>query len=232
VDGNILQATDDHEMPQLLNQFFNHMPHNEQAKITELGCGTGRNTTKLLQPPFVNHLQSVRGLDLSNEMLKIARKRCEDVEAAYKHGSSPVKLNFQVFDALTHELPPVQAMDADGVISTLVLEHLPIVIFFETVKKLLKKGGYLLLTNMHEEMGKRSQAGFLDVETGEKIRGESFVYSIEEMIEEAERQGFQVDGDVKEQGIDESNIELVGQRGHKWLGCKVWFGCILKYTSE
>ena len=232
MDGNILQAIDDHEIPQLLKQFFDHMPQNGQAKLTELGCGTGRNTTKLLRPPYVNLLQEVHGLDLSDEMLQIARKRWEDAEAANGHGSSPVKATFQVFDALTHDSPPTETTNADGVISTLVLEHLPIGIFFETVKKLLKKGGCLLLTNMHEDMGKRSQAGFLDVETGEKIRGESFVYSIEEMVQEAKKQGFQVDRDVKERAIDKADIELVGERGHKWLRYKVWYGCILKYAAE
>jgi hypothetical protein len=126
----------------------------------------------------------------------------------------------------------VEVKNADGVISTLVLEHLPLNVFFETASKFLKKGGYLLLTNMHEEMGKRSKAGFLDVETGKKLQGESFVYSIEEMVQEAERQGFQVDGNVNERDIDEADIELVGERGHKWLGCKVWFGCILRYDAE
>jgi predicted TPR repeat methyltransferase len=232
VDGNILQAVDDHEIPQLLKQFFDHMPRNGKTKITELGCGTGRNTTKLLQPPFADLLQEVHGLDLSDEMLQIARKRCEDAVAAIQQESHSVKPTFQVFDALADQSPPAQATDADGVISTLVLEHLPISIYFVTVRKLLKKGGYLLLTNMHEEMGKRSQAGFLDVETGEKVRGESFVHSIEEMIQGAEKQGFNVDGDVKERGIDEADIELVGGRGHKWLGCKVWFGCVLRYNAE
>jgi SAM-dependent methyltransferase len=227
-----LQAVDDSEMPQLLEQFFDHMPLNEKAKITELGCGTGRNTTKLLKPPFVDLVQEVHGLDLSDEMLQIARKRCDDVVAVDQHGSDSIKPVFNVFDALTDQSPPVEAKDADGVISTLVLEHLPISIFFDTVRKLLKKGGYLLLTNMHEEMGKRSRAGFNDVETGKKLQGESFVYSIEETVQEAERQGFQLDGNVKERGIDEANIDLVGKRGHKWVGCKVWFGCILRYNAE
>lgn len=206
------------------------MPQNDKAKITELGCGTGRNTTKLLKPPFVDLVQEVHGLDLSDEMLQIARKRCNDVVTADQHGSDSIKPVFNIFDALTNRSPPIEAKDADGVISTLVLEHLPINIFFETVGKLLKKGGYLLLTNMHEEMGKRSQAGFLDVETGKKLQGESFVYSIEETIQEAERQGFKLDGNVKERGIDEADIDLVGKRGHKWIGCKVWFGCILRYN--
>jgi SAM-dependent methyltransferase len=208
------------------------MPRNCKAKITELGCGTGRNTTKLLQPPFVDLLQEVHGLDLSDEMLQIARKRYDNLIGANLHRLDSVRLVFNVFDARTDQSPPVEAKDANGVISTLVLEHLPISIFFETIKKLLKKGGYLLLTNMHREMGKRSQAGFLDIETGKKLQGESFVYSIEEMVQEAERQGFKLEGHVKERGIYEADIEHVGQRGHKWLGCKVWFGCILRYDAE
>lgn len=58
------------------------------------------------------------------------------------------------------------------------------------------------------------------------------MYSIEEMVQEAERQGFKLEGHVKERGIYEADVEHVGQRGHKWLGCKVWFGCILRYDAE
>lgn len=232
MDGNILQAVDDYEIPSLLMRFFSCMRQQGRLKITELGCGTGRNTAKLLQSPFAGHLQEVHGLDLSAEMLQRARGRCGDMIAAGQDEAGSAKPSFHVFDALTDESPPAQAQDADGVISTLVLEHLPIDVFFNTVKKLLKKGGYLLLTNMHEEMGRRSQAGFNDVETGEKIRGTSFAHTIEEVIREAKQQGFELEGDVEERGIHYVDLERVGKRGHKWLGCKVWFGCILKYNAE
>ncbi len=115
-------------------------------------------------------------------------------------------------------------------LSTLVLEHLPINVFFRTVKDLLKaEDGYLVLTNMHAEMGRISQAGFVDEVTGEKIRGNSYAHGIQEVVEEGEKLGFSVVGDVSERGIEEGDLgTVVGERGKKWVGVRVWFGFIMR----
>lgn len=119
-------------------------------------------------------------------------------------------------------------------LSTLVLEHLPLDVFFGAVTKLLKKNGsaYLVLTNMHSEMGSKSQAGFVDPKTGEKIRGMSFVYQIDEVVEEAKKWGFKVCGEMTQRHITELDIKasVVGDRGLKWVGCNVWFGCVMKLS--
>lgn len=166
-------------------------------------------------------------------MLQVAQKRCEMVQPSLEAGTDAksVTVAFHVFDAIEDKGPPIAATGVDGVISTLVLEHLPLTTFFGAVRKLLKKGGTLLLTNMHEEMGKRGQAGFVDVVTGEKIRGTSLVYSISEMLEEARVQGFVLIDNVKERGIQEGDVDVVGVRGKKWVGCKVWFGAIMRYEG-
>jgi hypothetical protein len=49
---------------------------------------------------------------------------------------------------------------AVGVISTLVLEHIPLQQFFTAASAIMRAGAYLLVTNMHADMGMRSQAGF------------------------------------------------------------------------
>jgi len=115
-----------------------------------------------------------------------------------------------------------------------VLEHLPIEIFFLTVKKFLKSNGNLLLTNMHSEMGNISQAGFVDEVSGEKIQGTSFAYTVKEVVRESEKQGFKCLGEMQVRSITDSDIEkgIVGQRGRKWIGVKVWFGCVLRGPSE
>jgi SAM-dependent methyltransferase len=250
-DGNILQAIDDTEIPSLLTQFFtllsttNPSPSNG-LKITELGCGTGRNTSKLLHPPFISQIASIHGLDLSPEMLQMAQKRCSTLLSLPSPAigpASPPTLTFHIYDALSQTPIPEEAQAADGIISTLVLEHLPLPVFFRTAASLLRKSpssanapnrpGYLLLTNMHSEMGSRSQAGFVDDATGAKVCGESFVYSVDEMLREAERWGFSLVGGsgVRERGVGEGDLEagVVGKRGWKWVGCKVWFGCVLRF---
>ncbi|KAL5353716.1 hypothetical protein ACLOAV_001757 [Pseudogymnoascus australis] len=168
-DGNILQTTDDLCLPPFLAHFLALLPPTD-AKITELGCGTGRNTAKLILPSSSTNLSSIHALDLSPSMLDIARQRCSAITVG---SAAPIpSTDFHVFDALSGAAPPEDACGAHGVVSTLVLEHLPLDVFFGSVRKLLtKEGGHLLLTNMHEEMGRRGQAGFMDVESGEKVRG-------------------------------------------------------------
>lgn len=122
------------------------------------------------------------------------------------------------------------------VLSTLVLEHLPIKLFFETVKRLLKKGGVLVLSNMHAEMGRRSRAGFMSEENGVdvKVQGDSFVYEISEVVDVGKGFGFVVEGSVEERGVEVGDLEggIVGERGRKWVGCKVWFGCVMRLRGE
>jgi hypothetical protein len=166
-------------------------------------------------------------------MLEIARQRCSAISAAAALGTPVPPATFGVFDALSGNEPPKDACGVNGVLSTLVLEHLPLDVFFGSVKKLLaKEGGYLLLTNMHEEMGRRGQAGFVDVESGEKVRGVSFVYSIEEVVKEGRKWGFEVVGEIGERAVTEADLEVLGKRGAKWVGCKVWFGGVFRLVGE
>lgn len=132
---------------------------------------------------------------------------------------------------------------ADLVISTLVLEHLPLDVFFKTVRGFMREeGGVLVLTGMHAEMGRRSRAGFVDVDKsgGErKVQGSSFVYEVEEVLVEGKKWGFAVDGEVGERAVCEEDVgedlegsALLGKRGRKWVGCKVWFGCVMRFEGR
>ena len=172
-------------------------------------------------------------------MLDIARERCSKfLEAKATVLTEVPKVDFFEFDALQPaNFPSVKGLEgaADVVLSTLVLEHLPISTFFDTAKTLLKpSGGYLVLTNMHAEMGRRGQAGFVDEETGDKIRGDSFNYEVEEVLEEGKKWGFELEGKVGERSVEESDVgegKLLGPRGRKWIGVRVWFGMVLRFPS-
>ena len=120
-------------------------------------------------------------------------------------------------------------------LSTLVLEHLPLHVFFRTVKTLLKEdGGVVVLTNMHAGLGSRSQAGFMDEETGSKVQGVSFVYEVDEVLEEAKNWGVKLVGDVSERAVEREDLKtgLVGKRGEKWIGIMCWFGMVLKLGDD
>lgn len=223
-------------LPALLDNAFALLDSDCPITITEVGCGTSRNTVKLLSPSSSSlQITSIAALDLSAGMLAVAKQRCKDYLAANASNSlvaSPL-IGFHEFDALDPELSPeIKALGgkADLVLSTLVLEHLPLDVFFRTAKYFLKpKGGCVLLTNMHAEMGRISQAGFVDEVTGEKIRGHSYAHEISEAIEEGKKWGFEVVGEVGERAIKEEDLgTVVGQRGKKWININVWFGFIMR----
>ena len=111
----------------------------------------------------------------------------------------------------------------DAALSTLVLEHVPLRAFFAYCAHILRPGGSLLVTNMAEDMGRVSQAGFKDPETGVKIRPTSFTHGIEETVKEAYTHGFTIQGDVQERDVRSEDIETLGlgERGKKWIGVKV-----------
>lgn len=231
-DGNILQALDDHLLPPLLDHAFSLLPASAPLTINELGAGTGRNTIKLLSPSLPP-ISRINALDLSSGMLSQARARCEPALKSNAGNRAP-ELTFYEFDALHPEKNPLLnplSQTADLVVSTLVLEHLPLDVFFSAVKRLLKPGGYLVMTNMHAEMGRRSQAGFLDEATGEKVWGVSYVYEVSEVLEEGRKSGFVLVGEVGEGGVRGDDVgegRLLGPRGKKWIGCMCWFGFVMK----
>lgn len=220
----------------------------QEYKLVDLGCGTGRNTLQLLDTVSRCALQSniqIIGIDASNGMLDVARQR---IDAVNRPAEIDVKL--APFDLLTDIESPSNTStldlirDADGMISTLVLEHIPLDSFFGAAASILRSGAYLLVTNMHADMGKRSQAGFVDSSTGKKVRpSRSYAHELEQILAEAERCGFEIvqlptgkDAGMKscvegviEKGITPDMVERLGPRSQKYVGvCFVWLGVCFK----
>ncbi|KAI4128137.1 MAG: hypothetical protein LQ338_002874 [Usnochroma carphineum] len=222
-DGNFLQALDSIAMEQILPLLVDLLP--SMPKIVDLGCGTGRTTLSLLRLPAARLL----GLDNSSAMLDIASERCNQTWNSLPEAQRAATLSFNIWDVLaeSNELPDA-AKDADAIVSTLVVEHIPLDVFFSACSGMVKKGGVLLLTNMHSDMGAETQAGFTDPRSGEKVRPVSFVHTIAQVVEEAKKRGFEVVWGPEEKEVREDDVERVGNRAKKWVGKKVWFGIILK----
>ncbi|ATZ52817.1 hypothetical protein BCIN_08g04460 [Botrytis cinerea B05.10] len=246
-DHNPLQILDSALIPSLLKTlFFIPSEAQDNITITELGCGTARNTIRFLAPPFSKKISKIHALDLSPAMLEIARSRCSFYVP--ENDSHIPTIQFDEFNALNPQINPEISKSIQGqanvVISTLVLEHLPLDAFFSTVAFLLKpdsgvNNGRVLITNMHAEMGRLSQAGFRDEIEGKKtkVRGESYVYEIEEVVEEGKKWGFHVVGEVLERAVEENDIEVgsglkLGSRGVKWIGKKMWFGMVMQRKHQ
>jgi hypothetical protein len=171
-------------------------------------------------------------------MLDVARTATREY-AAKSVVQTPVELG--ILDLLQPELSKTQLPSslagpgAVGVISTLVLEHIPLPQFFAAAAGIMRAGAYLLVTNMHAEMGRRSQAGFTD-ERGVKVRPTSYCHAIPDVLDAAAEAGFEVeevvgagaDG-VLVRGVDEQLGDVLGARAKKWVGVRVWFGvCFVK----
>ncbi|KAH8816807.1 S-adenosyl-L-methionine-dependent methyltransferase [Xylogone sp. PMI_703] len=235
IDGNILQAIDDLYIRGLLKQAFDLCNKPGQLTIFELGCGTGRNTAKLLEDSFVSRLSHIYAVDFSSAMLAVAKERCGIALEKLDPGFRP-SIEFHQYDATSlNQLEMVEQVDL--VISTLVLEHLPLDIFFDRARKFLKKDGkgVLLVTNMHPEMGKRSRAGFLDEKSGQKVQGFSYAHEVGDVIEAARASGFELYGEVKERAVTADDIgegKALGPRGYKWIGCNVWFSFLLRLCEQ
>jgi ubiquinone/menaquinone biosynthesis C-methylase UbiE len=102
-----------------------------QARILDLGCGTGANPERLLRLnlPFAEYV----GIDLTEEMLEIAKQKAQ--------GLSQIKF----FQGDIHNLPFV-GEEFDLVISTWAFEHLaqPERVAREALR-VLKRGGRVVL---------------------------------------------------------------------------------------
>ena len=221
IDGNFLQALDTIEMRTLLPKVLSCMFSSPPWKIVDLGCGTGRNMTRLLDIPA----STVIGLDASSKMLEIARSRIDEHVTQTSKGSEAAQVaQLKHYNLLESDHIPPCALNADALISTLVLEHVPLPTFFEKASQILKPNGVALVTNMHSDMGAISQAGFVDPKTGEKVRTQSFAHHLDDVIAEAHKQGFEVIGDILERAVDEEMSEVLGVRARKWIGMTVWFG--------
>lgn len=101
----------------------------EGEKVLDLGCGNGR-----LFEVFEDKKIDYFGVDISEKMIEIAKKK-------YPQG------NFQVADALNLPFPENYF---DKVYSIAVLHHIPSnefrIQFFREVKRVLKPGGFLILS--------------------------------------------------------------------------------------
>lgn len=167
-------------------------------------------------------------MDANEAMLNIAKERLFSPSSSTSEGEN-VDFVVQAISAIPQEAKVVMGnvlggRNADVVISTLVLEHLPLDTFFAAVVAALRKGGWAWVTDMNEGMGE-SRAGFVTEEGGKevKLQGESWNHGFEETVEAARRVGLKL-VEVVEKGVEEGDLGVLGERGRKWIGRKVFLG--------
>ena len=106
-----------------------HAPaHCERA--LDIGCGTGAFSRSL-----AHRSRQVLALDLSPQMIRLARERSMDIS----------NIEYQVADVLKSDLPVNQF---DCVVSIATLHHLPFELMLEKMKRVLRPGGVLLVLDL------------------------------------------------------------------------------------
>ncbi len=104
-------------------------------RALDLGCGTGT-----LARALVDRAGHVVGVDLSPEMVRLARARCAD------HAN----VTFLVGDFRALDLSPASF---DCITAVAVLHHMPLVPSLERAKVLLRPGGVLLVLDLFRDAG-------------------------------------------------------------------------------
>lgn len=229
-DSNFLQKLDDGQFPFLLDTAIDLLRDaSSPRKIVDMGCGTGRITKKLLKPEVDDGTATIVAVDASPAMLDVAKQEVPKISGGQGRSG---KMIFDVLDLLSDEELPVSVLNADMVVSGLVLEHIPCDTFFQKGAQMLRPGGILVMSNMHSDMGAISQAGFVDPKTGEKLRPTSYPHTVGDVEKSARKFGLSPRGGIKEVAVGIEDVEKLGSRSKKWVGVKCWYGGVFMLIDE
>ena len=222
---NNMQGLDEVQLETLLPKFLSltNEAHSraKNLKIVDFGCGTGRTTLKLLNLASA----TIVGLDATPQLLELARHKSKDALASLPQDTRAAEVQYEVYNPLIHPEAPRCAQNAHGLISTLALEHIPLVEFFEATSKLVQSGGYLLVTDLHPDLARIAGYTLTDKESGEPMWTASYVHPIDDVRAEAPKWGLEV-LEVHEASPKDPN--MVGAIRGNWEGVKCWVGYILK----
>lgn len=113
------------------NYLLSHVPAN-CARALEIGCGTGAFSRRLAEKA-----EQVVALDLSSEMIRVARSRSERIS----------NIEYRCADVMSHDLPS-GVFDCISTIAT--LHHLPLREVIVRLKPALKPDGVLIVLDLFE----------------------------------------------------------------------------------
>jgi len=131
------QAFNRHVLSSLASQ------SNARMRVLELGCGTGKNSLKLIT---CDKVTTYTGLDFSAQMLAVARSVCAKVPR-----TTPVAVDFVVHDLCT-PWHMIGDSSVDLVAESLVLEHLShsqLEFVAAETSRVLRPGGQVYLGEFH-----------------------------------------------------------------------------------
>lgn len=143
-------------------------------KCLELGCGTGKNTVWL-----IDKVKYLLGVDLSDEMLKKARGKVISNKATFKQADITQPWLFCE--------PPYNLVSF-----SLVLEHIADLDFvFSEASKVLKKGGYIYVGELHPFKQYSGTKARFETATGTEVV-ECYNHHVSEFIQAGKKYGLSV----------------------------------------
>ena len=159
-DGNPLIALEEPWMDRLVGDV-------KKLKLLDVGCGTGRHAVR-----FAGAGAAVDAIDFSEAMLKKAKEKISSNKVEFKQVdiTQPWPLNSKAFDLVSFSL---------------VLEHIANLapIFSEAVK-VLKKGGYLYLGELHPFKQYSGSKAKFDTASGTQVL-ECYTHHVADFIKAA-----------------------------------------------
>lgn len=147
-------------------------------RALDLGCGTGR-----LVPILKKSADMIVAADVSEEMLKIVKEKFPKVETALTD-INDLSFNADYFDLVIAGFLIVHVRDLE--------------VAFDEVYRVLKDGGYFILTNVNQKKAPKLETG-----TGGEIVIESHYHRPVDVIEALERSLFKVE---KEEFVNENGV--------------------------
>ncbi|KAJ4135321.1 hypothetical protein NW768_004947 [Fusarium equiseti] len=224
---NNMQGLDDAELETLYPKFISLLQQSfglstSSLKMVDFGCGTGRNTLKLIaMHPGVE----IVGLDATPALLEIAERRCKEVCSTLPESQRPKSLSFHTYNPLEDKSgkSPIKG-EVQGLISNLVLEHLPLPEFFKMCSEIIAPGGCILVTNTHEDLARIAHGSIIDPDTGDKLWSDSHIHTNVAVKDEGAEWGFDL---IEVQEGIPKDPNMVGAMRGNWEGVKCWVGFIL-----
>ncbi len=120
------------------NHYYNFLLRHVRStceQVLEIGCGKGEFSRRLARTS-----RHVLALDLSPEMIRIAREQSEHLS----------NIDFQIAEVMSYDLPPAHF---DCIASIATLHHLPLQEILFKMKAALEPGGVLLVLDLFEPEG-------------------------------------------------------------------------------
>lgn len=144
-----------------------------QARVLELGCGTARLASRILDEGAVSY----SGVDGSEGMLSKARAGIKDTRV-------------RLVQADISSILPFEPQSFDLIVISLVLEHLPFLLpVFREAARVLTDQGRMRILEIHSELvSSGTQAHFWH--EGQELRFQSHSHSVDEFREALAAAGF------------------------------------------